>query len=55
MERIIEFPKSKAPEKATEFPKPTRAKKIINIADWNLKYQIHIANNNVDAWPFCAA
>jgi hypothetical protein len=55
MERVIEFPKIKTPQKAIEFPKPIRTKKIINIADWTLRYQIHIANNNVDAWPFCSA
>jgi hypothetical protein len=52
MQRIIEFPRPKAPEKKAEFPRPS-AKKISNIADW--KRQVQSMNTHVDNWPFCAA
>jgi hypothetical protein len=54
MERIIEFPRPKAPEKESEFPK-TASKKVINIADWTRNQQGQRVSTTADNWPFCAA
>jgi hypothetical protein len=54
MKHVIEFPRTKT-GKDVELPRPVTSKKIVNIADWTLRYQIQIANSSVDSWPFCAA
>jgi hypothetical protein len=54
MKHVIEFPRHES-EKDVEFPRPVTSPKIVNIAEWTLRYQIQIANSSVDNWPFCAA
>jgi hypothetical protein len=54
MERVIEFPRPKAPAKEAKFPK-TDLKKVINIAEWIRKQQRPQRNANVHSWPFCSA